>query len=158
MFSIEYGIKTEGKDVQDIIKVINDILEEEITKAPDNVYRSNKIEKQKAMGGIYSLETEVMDSDLFDFTYMYHNKYWALTMELYPNKCKRGLIFPEDGVVWILYLCHCDNELILCNSNEPSLSRTNRLINKIIESLPFEGVLLHEYHQYSEDRILGNMV
>lgn len=156
MTAIEYGIKTGDKCENEIIKVINDILEKEITKAPDNEYRSNQIKKTKSKGGIYSLETGVKDSDLFDFTYFYHNKYWALTIELYPNMCKKGLIFHEDGVTWNLFFYHLNNELILCNSKEPSLSRTNRVINKIIEELPFEGILLKKYEE-QEARVLGNI-
>ena len=53
--------------------------------------------------------------------------------------------------------CHLDNNLILCNSKEPSLSRTNRVINKIIEAIPYEGILLKKYDEH-EDRVLGNMI
>lgn len=157
MTSIEYGIKTGNKSEREIIKVINKILEEEITKSPDNKYRNNQIKKTKSKGGVYSLDTGVKDSDLFDFTYFYFNKYWTLTIELYPNKCKKGLIFDEDGVTWNLFFCHLDNNLILCNSKEPSLSRTNRVINKIIEAIPYEGILLKKYDEH-EDRVLGNMI
>ena len=157
MTAIEYGIKTGNKSEREIIKVINKILEEEITKTPDNKYRNNQIKKTKSKGGVYSLDTGVKDSDLFDFTYFYFNKYWTLTIELYPNKCKKGLIFDEDGVTWNLFFYHLDNNLILCNSKEPSLSRTNRVINKIIEAIPYEGILLKKYDEY-EDRVLGNII
>ena len=157
MTAIEYGVKTGGKNEREIIKVINNILEEEITKSPDNKYRTNQIKKTKSKGGVYSLETDVKDSDLFDFTYFYFNKYWALTIELYPNESKKGLIFDQDGITWNLYFYHHDNDLILNSSIESSLSRTNRVINRIIEELPYDGILLRKYEE-QEDRVLGNMV
>ena len=157
MNAIEYGIKTGNKNEKEIIKVINNILEEEITKSPDNKYRTNQIKKTKSKGGVYSLETGVKDTDLFDFTYLYFNKYWALTIELYPNECKRGLIFKEDGITWNLFFYHHDNDLILCNSKEPSLSGTNRIINRIIEEVPYEGIVLKKYAEL-EDRVLGNII
>ena len=70
--------------------------------------------------------------------------------------CKKGLIFDEDGITWNLFFYYIDNELILCNSKEPSLSRTNRVINEIIEALPFEGIVLKRYEE-DEDRVLGNI-
>lgn len=72
-------------------------------------------------------------------------------IELYPNMCKRGLIFDEKDVTWNLFFSHADYERVLCSSKEPSLSRTNRVINKIIEALPFEGIVLKEYEKKVED-------
>lgn len=157
MTAIEYGVKTGDKGEKEILKIINKILADEITNAPDNKYKNNQIKKTSPKGGVYSLDTNVRDSDLFDFTYFYFNKYWSLTIELYPNKCKRGLIFDEDGITWNLFFLHLDNELILCDSKDLSLSRTNRVINKIIEAIPYEGIVLKKYEEH-EDRVLGNII
>lgn len=46
----------------------------------------------------------------------------------------------------MIFCCDCGN-LWYTNSKESSLSRTNRVINKIIEALPFEGVLLKKYEE-----------
>ena len=61
----------------------------------------------------------------------------------------------ESHGICIFY--HHDNDLILNSSIESSLSRTNRVINRIIEELPYDGILLKKYEE-QEDRVLGNMV
>ena len=42
MIAIEYGIKTGDKGEKEILRIINNILADEITNAPDNKYKNNQ--------------------------------------------------------------------------------------------------------------------
>ena len=153
----DYGLKAQGIKEKELEASINCVLEQMITNGEHNKYRNNKLKKQKSYGGVTSLDSNVKQYQ-YDYTYLYVNKYWGFSCELYPNADKNNDVkFRDADVNWVLWISFWPNHV---EWNEEGMSHVVDTVNpacaalrdEIMKSLPCEVVLLKEY-QDDEERL-----
>lgn len=153
----DYGLKAQGIKEKEPEASINRILEQMITSGEHNVYRNNKLKKQKSLGGVTSLDPDVKQYR-YDYTYFYTNKYWGFSCELYPNADKNSDVkFKDADVNWVLWIGFWTHHVEWDEEGKSHVVETVNpacavLRDEIMKSLPCKVVLLKEY-QDGEERI-----
>lgn len=153
----DYGLKAQGIKEKELETSINRIFEQMITNGEHNVYKNNKLKKQKPRGGVTSLDPDVKQYR-YDYTYLYTNKYWGFSCELYPNTDKYNNVkFKDADVNWVLWISFWINHVEWDEEGKSHVVETVNpacavLRDEIMKTLPCEVVLLKEY-QDGEERL-----
>ncbi len=153
----EYGFKTGDFAEEDIIKIFEKALNK-VAKESSDLRVSKGRKKMKIYTGPYGRSTPDAEPPEYDHIYFFKDRYMSMFLQLYPNMETNGRIkFPEEGVVWVLYVsifddCPTPKEISADTPTDTIEGYGNKFIHELYRTLPGEKVLLKEYAM-GEDRV-----